>query len=92
MQTTPHFLSYANLSTAIVCATADPSGKGRHAVGIYAGVGGTAVVRPRGGAANGSNDRTLTLVAGMPPLDVEFSNVVSGTATAVTIFWARNVS
>lgn len=89
MTRTPHYLTYANLSTAIDCKAVDPKGEGRPAVAIYAGATGTAVVRPLGGASAGTNDRTLSLVAGMPPLEVEFQNVASGTATNVTIFWAR---
>lgn len=89
MYTTPHFKTYANLSTAIDCKADDPKGENRPACAIYSATTGTAVVRPLGGASNGSNDRTLNLVAGMPSLPVEFQNVASGTATNVTLFWKR---
>lgn len=89
MESTPHFKTYANLSTAIVCGDDDPKGEHRPATGIYASVAGTAVVRPMGGASAGTNDRTLNLIAGMPPLPCEFARVISGTATDVTLFWDR---
>lgn len=88
MSTTPHFLGYANLNTAIDCKSVDPKGENRPACGIYAAVAGTAVVRPLGGASNGSNDRTVNLAAGTR-LDIEFQNVASGTATNVTLLWKR---
>lgn len=60
------------------------------ACAIYAGGTGTAVVRPPWGASDGSNDVTLALVAGMPPVKVNFDSVAAGgTATNVVIFWPR---
>lgn len=85
---TPHFLPYANLSTRIDCKEVDPKGKNRTAVGIYAAGAGTAVIRPIGGASDGSNDRTITLTAGKD-LPLEFQSVESGTATNVIIIWSR---
>lgn len=85
---TPFFKPYATLGTPIVCATDDPSGKGRPACGIYSSTTGTAVVRPRGGASDGSADRTLPLVGGAT-IWGEFDSVISGTATNVVLFWAR---
>jgi hypothetical protein len=87
---TPHFKTYANLSSAVVAATDDPSLKGRHAIGFYVGTAGTAVVRPRGGT--GSTDQTFTCTAGANftgESGVEFDQIVSGTATNVTVFWGR---
>jgi len=85
---TPYFKPYASLASAIVCGTEDPSGQKQCACGIYAAGSGTAVLRPRGGASNGSNDRTCNLIAGVT-LWVEFDRVVSGTATNLILFWAR---
>lgn len=83
---TPHFLPYANLSTPIVCATADPSGFKRNAVGIDCATDGTAVLRPRGGPSDGSKDRTIQLLAGQTRW-FEFDQAVSGTALNVVIYW-----
>lgn len=89
MKSTPHYKTYANLSSLVTCGADDPKGEGRGGCAIYAGGTGTAVVRPLGGSMLGTNDRTLSLVAGMPPLEVEFSHIASGTATNVTVFWNR---
>lgn len=89
MQSTPHFKTYADLATEIVCGTDDPKGESRPAQAIYAAGTGTAVVRPMGGASAGTDDRTLNLVAGMPALPCVFARVISGTATNVTLFWDR---
>ena len=89
---TPHFLAYGTLASPVVCATADPSGKGRHGVGIYVQGAGTVVIRPRGGASAGTDDRTLTAVAGLNLTGnsgIEFDQLVSGTATNVVVFWGR---
>jgi hypothetical protein len=87
---TPYFKTYANLSSPVVAATDDPSGKGRFGVGFQVGGAGTVVVRPRGGT--GSNDQTFTCVAGQAfvgPSGVEFDRLQSGTATNVVVFWGR---
>jgi len=89
LESTPYYKTYANLSTAIACGSADPKGQSRPASHIYSSTTGTAVVRPMGGSVLGTNDVTLNLVAGMPPLPAEFGAVISGTATNVTLFWPR---
>jgi len=84
----PFYKSYANLSSARVATTDDPSGKGRHAIGFSAGGAGTLVLRPRSGAADGSNDVSVTATAGMERF-LEFDQITSGTATVVTVYWER---
>lgn len=89
---TPHFRTYANLNTAVVCATDDPKLERRCAVGLYFGGTGTAVLRPRGGSSEGTDDRTLTCSAGTllaGETGIEFERIASGTATNVTVFWGR---
>jgi hypothetical protein len=87
---TPHLKTYANLNTAVVAATDDPKRKGRHAIGFYVGGAGTVVVRPRGGTVD--DDQTITCSAGANftcENGIEFDQIVSGTATNVTVFWGR---
>jgi hypothetical protein len=48
------------------------------------------VVRPPWGAGAGTDDVTLQLVAGMPPVELDFDEVIAGgSATGITIFWPR---
>jgi hypothetical protein len=85
------FVSYADLSTLRNVKASDPSGRQRYATWIYVGTAGTAVIRPRGGASNGSNDVTISFTSGKD-LPIEFDALVSGTATAVTVFYDRHTS
>lgn len=85
---TPHYLPYANASSPINCKTADPSGKGRAAIGVTVCGSGTLVVRPCGGPIDGSLDRTEQFIAGMTKW-IEFDQIISGTATNFTAYWQR---
>jgi len=101
MKSTPWYVGYANLAAPIDCRAADPYRAGSDgaqalnarrasACGIMAAnAGGTAVVRPPWGAGAGTNDVTLTLAVGIP-IYLDFDEVISGTATGVTIFWPRD--
>jgi hypothetical protein len=82
---TPHFKTYADISTAIVTTTDDPKGKGRSAIGFYIGTAGTVTLRPKG--TTGSTDQTMTAAQGMYP-GLEFDRI-SGSATNVTVYWSR---
>ena len=101
MQSTPWYRYYADLVAGINCRAADPypggaagaqatNARNASACAIRANVTGTAVVRPPWGAGAGTDDVTLQLVAGMPPVELDFDEVIAGgSATGVTIFWPR---
>lgn len=86
---TQNFKPYANASTPINCLTDDPApDRSISACGIYPTTGGTLVLRPVGGASNGSEDRTVNLAAGSPFWG-QFDYIASGTATNFTVYWPR---
>jgi hypothetical protein len=94
MLPTPHFKTYANLAAPVVMETDDPlkltnpRNKGRPSCLLYAGGAGTMVIRPCGMGSSNSRDTTVTFTAGKE-LPIECEQIVSGTATVVTVFWAR---
>jgi len=83
---TPWWKTYASVAAAIDCKAVDPSGRGRHAIGIQPSATGTAVLRHVGGSVG--TDETVYLLAGVPFYG-EFDQIVSGTATNFVIYWDR---
>ena len=86
---TPYFKNYATLTSAAVCATDDPAGKGRKGIGFYSAGAGTVVVRPPS-MTDRSRDEAITMIAGGKQ-ELEFGQIVSGTATNVVVYWSRSL-
>ena len=85
---TPNYKSYSSVNGGVNCRVDDPAKQGRAAMWIYAAGAGTVVLRPPGMGADSSRDDTVTLIAGKD-LPLEFEQIVTGTATNVTVFWKR---
>jgi len=85
---TPHFKTYANLGSPVVMVDEDVSGKKRPCVRIYCGGAGTMVLRPCGLGSSDAQDTTVTATAGKD-FDLQCEQIVSGTATLVTVYWGK---
>lgn len=97
---TPYFKFYAAaINSAQVMRTVDPgrtvrgSGRGSTCCLIVVGSPGNIVLRPVGGASDGTGDVTYVVPAGTvapTPIPLEVDQITSSTATNIAVYWPRN--
>ena len=95
---TPYFRFYHSaIAAPVVMRTVDPGivarkGTGSTCCKIVGLAPGNIVVRPIGGASNGSDDITLVIPAAMTaPVEFEtpVDQITSSTATDILVYWPR---